>query len=147
MPRVQTAIVKAIQEAVSCDLLNTAHFSQSVIVERSNDSASLKINFSRLGKQHEFINANHSVAIGFINITETEIQIDTEVLVRSFSFTKTEQKIASLLVNGMTLPEIATTLKVAKSTIKSHMKNIHQKTGVSNRAKLLRILLSFQRGS
>lgn len=141
LPKIQTEIIKAINDSTSINLLNSQHFSRSIIVEKTKNSTALKINFSNLGQQHDFEEADHSVAIAFINVAESNINIDKDVLIRSFSFTKAEIKVTSLLLNGLTVAEIARELFIAESTVKSHLKNIHQKTGVTSRAKLLTLLL------
>lgn len=66
---------------------------------------------------------------------------DAEQLQKRFSFTPQEEKVAVLLVAGLTYEQIAAELSVSINTIKFHVKNIYCKLGVDCRAKALVVLV------
>lgn len=57
-----------------------------------------------------------------------------------------EIEIAKLLAEGRTNAEIADTLCISTKTVETHISNIFRKTGVTNRVRLARALLSDDRG-
>ncbi len=52
------------------------------------------------------------------------------------SLTATEQKVAALLVDGRTNPEIAHTLLMGRETVKTHVSSILRKLGLANRTQV-----------
>lgn len=52
------------------------------------------------------------------------------------SLTKTELTVIGLVAEGLTNPQIANRLFVSAQTVKTHMKNVFRKLGVSSRAEL-----------
>jgi DNA-binding CsgD family transcriptional regulator len=52
------------------------------------------------------------------------------------SLTPTEVKVVDLVAQGLSNPEIATSLLMSRSTVKTHLEHVFTKTGVRNRAEL-----------
>jgi DNA-binding CsgD family transcriptional regulator len=52
------------------------------------------------------------------------------------SLTKAELRVIGLVTEGLTNPQIAGRLFVSAQTVKTHMKNVFRKLGVSSRAEL-----------
>jgi len=55
---------------------------------------------------------------------------------RQFGLTQRERDIIALVVEGQSNREIAASLKIAEETVKQHIKNVFDKTGVSKRLEL-----------
>lgn len=62
-------------------------------------------------------------------------------LFEQFSLTKREREIAELILQGNSNPDIAKTLYISENTVKRHVNNIYQKTGVKNRYELIALRL------
>lgn len=60
-----------------------------------------------------------------------------DVKFKQFELTPREREIVLLIIKGNTTKEISEVLFVCNETVKGHMKNIHCKMGVCNRAQLL----------
>ncbi|MDV6346295.1 response regulator transcription factor [Nitrosomonas sp. Is35] len=60
-------------------------------------------------------------------------------------FTECEQKVINLLVQGLSNKQIALRLAVSPETVKSHLKAIFAKTGVTNRNRLISLCLTGMR--
>ena len=60
-------------------------------------------------------------------------------------FTECEQKVVNLLIQGLSNKQIAVRLAVSPETVKSHLKAIFAKTGVSNRNQLISLCLAGMR--
>ncbi|MEJ5285498.1 MAG: LuxR C-terminal-related transcriptional regulator [Brevinematales bacterium] len=62
----------------------------------------------------------------------------------SFNISKREKDILIMLLNGKNNREICAKLCISINTIKTHISNIYQKTGVNNRVELLKLMLKFK---
>jgi len=60
-----------------------------------------------------------------------------------FELSRRELEVLALLVSGLSNPEIASKLSVSRSTIKSHICNIFNKLGVSNRVEAVSVALRY----
>jgi len=58
-----------------------------------------------------------------------------------FNFTPAEANFAKLLAEGLTLDEAGEQLGITKNTVKSRLRSIFSKTGVTRQSSLIRILL------
>jgi DNA-binding NarL/FixJ family response regulator len=58
------------------------------------------------------------------------------------NFTESEYKVMHLLIKGMTYKTIAGKLNVTENTVKSHVKNIYSKAGVSSKTELANLMLA-----
>lgn len=58
-----------------------------------------------------------------------------------------ESRVAVLLAEGRTVPDIAAVFGRAHTTVRSHVRRIHRKLGVSRRADLVRLVLSVPQGA
>ena len=56
---------------------------------------------------------------------------------RAYGLTRREEDMLLLIVEGRTQPEIARELYVSRDTVKTHVRNLYRKTGVSGKAELL----------
>jgi DNA-binding CsgD family transcriptional regulator len=54
------------------------------------------------------------------------------------SLTPTEQEVAQLAATGLSNPQIATRLFMARGTVKMHLSNVYLKLGIANRTELAR---------
>ena len=69
------------------------------------------------------------------------IQTTSEGPVLGHDLTSREREVLSLMVQGLTNPEIAERLIVSRSTAKAHVSNILSKLGASNRAEAISLAL------
>ena len=58
-----------------------------------------------------------------------------------YGLTKRELEIAGLIAEGKTNGDIASVLYISETTVKKHVSNIFEKTGVARREELVRIAL------
>ncbi|AJG23919.1 Transcriptional regulatory protein [Cupriavidus basilensis] len=65
-----------------------------------------------------------------------------EVLRQLFDFTPAEASLALLMANGCSLEAAAEALKVKTNTVRSHLRSVFQKAGVTRQAELVRTLLN-----
>ncbi|TNF35606.1 MAG: helix-turn-helix transcriptional regulator [Gammaproteobacteria bacterium] len=81
-----------------------------------------------------------SVAI-FISDPEDATEAPVQVITKLFGFTPTEATLAILLAKGLTLDEVADTLHVSRNTVRTHLRSVFAKTGVSRQGLLIRLIL------
>lgn len=138
----QTLLDDAISEAVEPNVYSTRHFSQTLNIERLSGKTPYMLSFSTLSDQHEFEVYEHlAIAIAFIYDVEKPVQLNNALLETTFNLSKKELKVAHLLVNGYSLEKASELLNVYENTIKTHLKNIHIKTKINSRAKLVKLLM------
>ena len=73
------------------------------------------------------------------SVTEASVTLQTEFL-EAHEVSNREQEIIGLLVKGLSNQEIAEKLFISPNTVKTHIKNIYTKLGVSNRLQLFNLL-------
>lgn len=83
-------------------------------------------------RPYELIKAVHTVAKGKKYIPPDIAEILTEHLGEE-DLTPSEQSILRMIVGGMSNKEIAFALDISENTVKTHVKNIFDKIGVSDR--------------
>jgi DNA-binding CsgD family transcriptional regulator len=71
-----------------------------------------------------------------------DLWLDKKILTLLYGMTATETTVASGLVRGMNLAEIAKTCEMAMSTARTHLKRLFQKTGARKQSDLMLILLT-----
>ena len=69
-------------------------------------------------------------------------QIDPDLVAAALDLTPTESRVAVMLAEGRSVRDIAAEVGRQVNTIQFHTKQIHQKLGISSRAKLIRLVLS-----
>jgi DNA-binding CsgD family transcriptional regulator len=67
--------------------------------------------------------------------------LDPFLLQATFDLTPAEARVASLLVAGKSVKQVATDLAVSSSTVRTQLKNVFAKTGTHRQADLVRVLM------
>ncbi len=75
-------------------------------------------------------------------LTYEQVQPVTSERLRALGISQREEEIIRLLVEGSSNQEIAKQLYISVNTVKTHIKNIYAKLGVSNRLQLFTLLKS-----
>ena len=81
-------------------------------------------------------------ALVLIEDLDRAMGLDAERIGLVLGPTPAQNRVAVLLVEGKTVPEIAALLGRAPSSARTHVKGIHRKLGVSRRLDLIRLVLS-----
>jgi DNA-binding CsgD family transcriptional regulator len=81
-----------------------------------------------------------AAAVAFVVDPEKKIRAKDWILRGLFRLTPAECRVAVLLGEGRSLPEIAATLGVTRNTLKTQVTNVYAKTGVSRQSQLARLL-------
>jgi DNA-binding CsgD family transcriptional regulator len=87
--------------------------------------------------------ASHAVAALFIRPASFPGPAAPEVLARAYHLTPTELRILLAVVEIGGAPEVAEVLGIAESTVKSHLRQLFDKTGTRRQAELVRLLAAF----
>ncbi|MGE5493854.1 MAG: helix-turn-helix transcriptional regulator [Burkholderiales bacterium] len=72
--------------------------------------------------------------------TDANISWDKQKLKDKYTLSEREIEVTELLIKGMTNKEIGESLHISINTVKTHIKNIYGKLGISNRLQLINIL-------
>ena len=69
-------------------------------------------------------------------------EVDLGAVAETLEFTRAESQVAVLLVRGMTVREVATATGCGESTVRSHVKHMFAKQGLTRQADLVRLVRS-----
>jgi DNA-binding CsgD family transcriptional regulator len=81
----------------------------------------------------------------FIRKVAIETLSSPEIIARAYKLTPTELRVLLAIVDVGGVPEVAASLGVAETTIKTHLGNLFRKTGVSRQADLVKIVAGFSK--
>lgn len=146
----QEALDEAIREAVRLDILSTQHFSKTVAIPRTSRHAAFTFSISSLPARHGFaIEGRGSPrAIAFIYDNALPVKVDHALLKSMYGLTKAEIKVAELIVESKSLEQISEKCGLSINTLKTHLSRTYEKTGMANRAMLVKLLVTLsQNGS
>jgi DNA-binding CsgD family transcriptional regulator/PAS domain-containing protein len=85
--------------------------------------------------------AGSPIATVFLSRPEERHSIPPEIIQQLFGLTKTESSVTSLLAQGIGVEEIASRLGVSVYTVRTHIRSVFKKTGVSKQTELIRRVL------
>ena len=77
------------------------------------------------------------LAVVFVTVPEEPMEAPAESLRRLFGFTPAEARICEYLVGGTTVDETARELGITRETVRTHVKAIFAKTGISRQTELV----------
>lgn len=80
---------------------------------------------------------------GIVDVIERNIQV-FEINMTFFNLTTREKEVVRLVRTGKTYKNVAEELYISKGTVKKHIENIFQKTGVTNKVQLLHKIMQNQ---
>ena len=81
-------------------------------------------------------------ALVLIAVSDTHARPDATVVGSVLGLTPAESRVAVWLAEGKSVPEIAVITARAESSVRTHLKRMHRKLGISRRADLVRKVLS-----
>jgi DNA-binding CsgD family transcriptional regulator len=93
-------------------------------------------------RQSAGINYTATAAV-FVRKAALEIPSSREVIGRSFKLTPMELRVLIAVVEVGGIPEVATALGVAETTIKTHVGRLFEKTGAGRQADLVKVVAGF----
>ncbi|MDD1779862.1 helix-turn-helix transcriptional regulator [Enterovibrio sp. ZSDZ35] len=115
------------------------HASQIIIpINASPTEPAMQIRLSPLVLGEDFSGKSKVRILVTIKVAEEKVMA---FISKAYGFTKSEERVAELLVKGNSLQEISDTLFRSRETIKSHLKNLMTKTRTHTQAKLISMLL------
>ena len=89
----------------------------------------------------------NATAAVFVHKAALELPNPPDLIARAYRLTKTELRVLLALVETGGGPEIADALGIGNGTVKTHLRNLFQKTGVKHQADLVRLVAGFANGS
>jgi len=90
----------------------------------------------RMGRQRRAVSAMFIQAVGALQ------PLPGEVLVRLYGLTPAETRLIVLLARDHSLGEAAATLGIARTTARTHLQRIFEKTGTRRQSQLMKLVLS-----
>jgi DNA-binding CsgD family transcriptional regulator len=84
-----------------------------------------------------------AVAAMFVHKAAVDTPSPPEAIAKAYKLTAMELRVLLAIVEVGGVPEVAETLGVAESTIKTHLHHIYQKTGTNRQADLVKLVAAF----
>ena len=113
-----------------------------VRISRPSLRRSLVVLVSPIRSDTPFLRKEDAAAVIFIRDPEGESETAPRSLQRLFGLTATEARVCSELVHGKSIGEISDQLRLARDTVRKHVKQIFAKTGTNRQAGLATLILS-----
>lgn len=80
-------------------------------------------------------------AVIFVSDPQAHAEAPLQVIKQLFGFTPAEASLAMLMANGMTLDEAADAMCVSRNTVRTHLRSVFAKTGVTRQPMLVSLIL------
>jgi len=80
-------------------------------------------------------------AVIFLSDPLAQAEAPVQVIKQLFGFTPAEASLAMLMANGMTLDEAADAMSVSRNTVRTHLRSVFAKTGVTRQPMLVSLIL------
>lgn len=80
-------------------------------------------------------------AVIFVSDPQAQAEAPLQVIKQLFGFTPAEASLAMLMANGMTLDEAADAMSVSRNTVRTHLRSVFAKTGVTRQPMLVSLIL------
>jgi DNA-binding CsgD family transcriptional regulator len=84
-----------------------------------------------------------AVAVLFVRKAALSLRSSDELLARTFNLTPSEIRVLLAVVEFTGVSEVAQSLGIAETTVKTHLKRIFAKTGTSRQADLVKLAVEF----
>ena len=118
----------------------------SMLVRRGFAARGLMLHVHPMTVRQMDLGAPDVGALVLIEDLDRPLGLDAERIGSVFGLTAAQSRVAVLLVQGKSVPEIAALLGRSPNSVRTHVKGIHRKLGVSRRLDLVRLLLSVPAG-
>jgi DNA-binding CsgD family transcriptional regulator len=79
----------------------------------------------------------------FVRKATLETARPPEVIAKAFDLTPTELRVLLAIVDVGGVPEVASALGIASSTVKTHLGRVYDKTGTARQADLVKLVAGF----
>ena len=97
----------------------------------------------RSGARRRASASSAAVAAVFVHKAALETSSVPEVLAKAYKLTPTELRVLLAIVEVGGVPEVAEALGIADTTVKTHLGNLYEKTGVGRQADLVKLVAGF----
>ena len=114
----------------------------SMMMKRSAALPPLVLHVNPVGRQETDYHLWPVAALVLVVDPASHIRIDPAVAAAALGLTGMESRVAVLLAEGMNVREVAAATGRGESTIRSHVKQMFAKHGLSRQAELVRLVLS-----
>ena len=114
----------------------------STMVKRSSALLPLVLHVNPVGRQETDFHLWPVAALVLVVDPASRTRIDPVVAAAALGLTRMESRVAVLLAEGMSVREVAAATGRGESTIRSHLKHVFAKHGLSRQTELVRLVLS-----
>ncbi len=114
----------------------------SAMLRRSSALPPLVLHVNPVGQQETDLRVSPIAALVLVVDPASHTRIDPAVVAVALGLTGMESRVAVLLAEGMSVREVAAATGRGESTIRSHVKHMFAKHGLSRQADLVRLVLS-----
>ena len=139
-PDDQSRLVRLVAEALPTS--SAVPVSGSMLLGRAAGVPPLVVHVKPVGVPSPDYGARHVAALVLMVEPGRHPRLDPDVVARTLGLTPAESQVAALLADGKTVRDIALATGRLESTIRSHVKHMFAKHGLSRQADLVHLVLS-----
>ena len=114
----------------------------STMVRRASSPSPLALHVNPVSRRETDLRVWPVAALVLVVDPASQTRIDPAVAAAALGLTEMESRVAVLLADGMNVREVAAATGRGESTIRSHVKHLFTKHGLSRQADLVRLVLS-----
>jgi DNA-binding CsgD family transcriptional regulator len=127
---------EALASALAATLLGDTANGKAVVIRRGPGKSPLVIKPAPSGHASQ----GYAAAMLFIVDMGSPASVEPELLGRAFNLSRGEARVAATLARVSAVDDIARTMCLSTNTVKTHLKNIYAKTGISHRSELVQAI-------
>ena len=116
--------------------------SGSIAIRRAPGRPWLTLHVSPVGPRHKTFGVRRVAALALVVDPENGLEIEPRRVAALLGLTLMEARVATLLAEGLGIPDIAAATGRQESTIRWNLKRIYRKQGISRQAELVRLVLT-----
>lgn len=134
-----------LQKAIQTVLQHGLHHEHIEVIALTRPSGAMPLNLllRPIPQHHECDSDARQPAVAVFIRDPADSPKASHILLRSlFHLTRTETDVAIQMMDGLTLDETAGALGVSRNTVRTHLRGVFAKTGVTRQAELVKTLLN-----
>lgn len=139
----QAALDRELRAALANDPLRPAHFAHGTLIRRTGTPSGLTVHAVPVAQVNSALWCRSLMPGALVFITDPQAvpRLDPAVMQRIYGISSAQCRVAQEVLRGRTVQETAQQLHLGENTVKTHLKQLFEKTHTSRQTELIRLLM------